>query len=146
MKCLHGVRGKGLMIALEFGPPKSMASKNGLGFVTQAGPEPVFCQAILIPLLTDHRVLAQVAGHHQDVIKLIPPLVLSESDDVDEIIKAFDAVIGACHKFPGPVWEVGKRLVTACAQTATQAGESVSQFGEMALVVFCFYLDRFFIL
>jgi len=105
---LRSVRGKGLMIALEFGPPKSMALKMGWGLLHRLD-QSLFCQAILIPLLTDHRVLAQVAGHHQDVIKLIPPLVLNEND-VDEIVKAFDAVIGACHKFPGPVWEVGKRL------------------------------------
>ena len=105
---LHCVRGKGLMTAIEFGPPKSMALKMGWNLLHKLD-QSLFCQAILIPLLTDHRVLAQVAGHHQDVIKLIPPLVLNESD-VDEIVKAFDVVIGACHKFPGPVWEVGKRL------------------------------------
>ena len=44
-----------------------------------------------------------------DVIKLIPPLVI-QPDDVDEIADAFEATIAACHRFPGPVWEVAKRL------------------------------------
>jgi len=105
---LHTVRGKGLMIAVEFGPPKSLTLKLGWQLLHKLD-QSLFCQAVLIPLLVDHHILAQVAGHHMDVIKLIPPLVLN-AEDVQEIIKAFDTVIGACHKFPGPVWEVGKRL------------------------------------
>ena len=105
---LHDVRGKGLMVAIEFGPPKSLKLKMGWSLLHRLD-QSLFCQAMLIPLLADHHILAQVAGHHQDVIKLIPPLVLS-AEDVDKIVAGFDAVIGACHKFPGPVWEVGKRL------------------------------------
>jgi acetylornithine/succinyldiaminopimelate/putrescine aminotransferase len=102
------VRGKGLMIALEFKAPSSMALRMGWNLLHKLD-ESLFCQAILIPLLTDHHVLAQVAGHHIDVIKLIPPLTLN-AQDVEDVTNAFDAVIAACHKFPGPVWEVGKRL------------------------------------
>ncbi len=105
---LHTVRGKGLMVALEFGPPKSVALKMGWSLLHKLD-QSLFCQAMLIPLLTDHHILAQVAGHHMDVIKLLPTLVISEQD-VDDVATAFDAVIGACHRFPGPVWEVGKRL------------------------------------
>jgi len=105
---LHQVRGKGLMIGIEFGPPKSMKLKMGWSLLHKVD-QSLFCQAILIPLLTDHHVLAQVAGHHMDVVKLIPPLVLCEND-VNDLVHAFDQVIGACHQFPGPVWEVGKRL------------------------------------
>ncbi len=102
------VRGKGLMLAIEFGPPRSVTLKMGWSLLHKLD-QSLFCQAVLIPLLQDHRVLAQVAGHGLDVIKLIPPLVLTP-EDVDYIADAFDTVIGACHKFPGPVWEVGKRL------------------------------------
>jgi ornithine--oxo-acid transaminase len=54
-------------------------------------------------------VLAQVAGHHLDVIKLLPSLVINR-DDVDYLVDAFDRVMGTCHQFPGPVWEVAKTL------------------------------------
>ncbi len=105
---LHSVRGKGLMIAIEFGPPKSLKLKMGWHLLHKVD-QSLFCQAILIPLLADHRILAQVAGHRMDVIKLIPPLVLTRQD-ADEIAAAFEKVIAACHQFPGPVWEIGKRL------------------------------------
>ncbi|QNN23480.1 aspartate aminotransferase family protein [Planctomycetales bacterium ZRK34] len=105
------VRGKGLMVALEYGPPKGITLKAGWALLHKLD-QGLFPQAILIPLLSDHRILAQVAGHHMDVIKLTPPLVLSEAD-VDHIADAIETVTAACHKFPGPVWEVGKRLSQA---------------------------------
>jgi len=112
------VRGKGLMLAIEFGPPRSMTLKMGWNLLHKLD-QSLFCQAVLIPLLKDHRILAQVAGHGMDVIKLIPPLVLN-TEDVDTVAKAFDTVIAACHKFPGPVWEVGKRLSQAALKRAPE--------------------------
>ncbi|MBI1367021.1 MAG: aminotransferase class III-fold pyridoxal phosphate-dependent enzyme [Planctomycetes bacterium] len=102
------VRGKGLMIAVEFGPPKGLTLKAGWTLLHKLD-QGLFPQAILIPLLTDHRILAQVAGHHMDVVKFTPPLVMTEAD-ADHLIDAMDKVVASCHKFPGPVWEVGKRL------------------------------------
>ena len=103
-----GVRGRGLMIGIEFQAPRSMTLKMGWDLLHKLDPS-LFCQAMLIPLFTDHRVLAQVAGHHLDVIKLLPALTLSDAD-VSDLLNAFDQVIAACHRFPGPVWEVGKRM------------------------------------
>jgi ornithine--oxo-acid transaminase len=102
------VRGKGLMVAVEFGPPKGMMLKAQWAMIHKLDPS-LFPQAVLIPLLTDHHVLAQTAGHHIDVIKLIPPLVLSQAD-AQHVINAFDIVVGNCCKLSGPMWEVGKRL------------------------------------
>src|SRR5205814_89897 len=102
------VRGKGLMIGIEFGPPSSTTLRMGWSLLHKLNPS-LFCQVMLIPLLTDHRILAQVAGYHLDVIKLLPSLVITE-EDVAQIVGAFDQVMAACHRFPGPVWEIGKRL------------------------------------
>jgi ornithine--oxo-acid transaminase len=105
------VRGRGLMIGIEFRAPTSLRLKMGWNLLHTLDPS-LFCQAMLIPLLSEHRVLAQVAGHHLDVIKLLPSLVIDEND-VDYLVQAFDQVMAACHRFPGPVWEVGKRLAGA---------------------------------
>ncbi len=105
---LKQVRGKGLMVALEFGAPSSLLLRAQWAVIHKLDPS-LFPQAILMPLLSDHRILAQVAGHHLDVIKLIPPLVLCEQD-VRDLVSAFDQVLAACSRASGPMWEVGKRL------------------------------------
>ncbi len=105
---LKEVRGKGLVIAIEFGAPKSMSLRAGWSMIHKLNQD-LFCQAILVPLMMDHKILAQVAAHGMDVIKLIPPLVLTRAD-VDRFMTSFEAVLDAAHKFPGPLWEVGSRI------------------------------------
>ncbi len=108
---IREVRGMGLMIAIEFGQPKSLALKTGWKMIHGISPE-LFCQSILVPLIMDHHILAQVSGHGRDIIKLIPPLVIDQND-ADRFIDAFDQVLAAVHRFPGPIWEVGSRLAKA---------------------------------
>ncbi len=106
---LHDVRGKGLMIGVEFGPPKSLTLKASWNIVETAS-SGLFCQLIAIPLFKDHKILTQVAGHASHTIKLLPPLTITE-EDCDWIINSFDAVIAASHRVPGAVWSLGKTLV-----------------------------------
>lgn len=54
---------------------------------------------MVVPLLTDHRVLSQVAGHGLNVIKGLPPLVLSE-EDVDWFVTALDLTLAEAQKLP----------------------------------------------
>ncbi len=108
------VRGLGLMVAIEFARPTGVALRTGWDLLHKID-QSLFCQAILMPLMADHRILAQVAGHRLDVIKLIPACVLSKAD-ADEIVEAFVATVGACHQFPGPAWEVGKKLSAAAVK------------------------------
>ncbi|MGQ0629213.1 MAG: aspartate aminotransferase family protein [Phycisphaerales bacterium] len=115
------VRGHGLMIAIEFQRPRSMMLRAGWEMLHALDPS-LFCQAIIMPMMTDHRILTQVAGHKLDVIKLIPPLVLSRAD-ADEIIAAFETCVAACHTFPGPAWEVGKKLSAAALRRTGIKGE-----------------------
>jgi ornithine--oxo-acid transaminase len=103
------VRGKGLMIGVEFGPPRSLKLKASWNLL-EAANKGLFCQLITIPLFKQHRILTQVAGHGSHTVKLLPPLVLSEPD-CDWIERAFDAVIADSHKVPGAVWSLGKTLV-----------------------------------
>jgi 4-aminobutyrate aminotransferase-like enzyme len=108
---IREVRGRGLMIAIEFGEPRSLALKTGWKMMHGLNQD-LFCQSILVPLIMDHHVLAQVSGHRRDIIKLIPPLVFGQAD-ADRFIEAFDQVLAAMHRFPGPIWEVGSRLAKA---------------------------------
>jgi acetylornithine/succinyldiaminopimelate/putrescine aminotransferase len=105
------VRGRGLMIAIEFGPPRSLGLKTGWKMLHGLNQD-LFCQSILVPLIMDHHILAQVSGHGRDIIKLIPPLVLDQVD-ADRLVSALDQVLASVHRFPGPIWEVGSRLAKA---------------------------------
>ncbi len=105
---IHAVRWSGLMLAIEFGPPKSLALKAAWIAVNAINKD-LFCQAVTIPLLQDHNILTQVAGNHMTTIKLLPSLVISR-DDVDWFIHAFDRVMADLHRFPGPAWESLSRI------------------------------------
>ncbi len=105
------VRGKGLMVAIEFQRPERSTLRVGWDLLHKLDSS-LFCQAIIMPLMSDHGIITQVAGHAMDVIKLIPPLVLSRAD-ADEIVAGFETTVAACHRFPGPAWEVGKKLGSA---------------------------------
>ena len=106
---LKEVRGKGLMLGVEFGPPKSLRLKASWNVLETAN-KGLFCQLITVPLFKDHKILTQVAGHGSHTIKLLPPLVLTE-DDCNWIATSFDEVIAASHKVPGAIWSLGKTLV-----------------------------------
>lgn len=103
------VRGKGLMIGLEFGQPKSFALKASWN-VLETASAGLFCQLITIPLFKDHKILTQVSGHASHTIKILPPLTITESD-CQWIEDSFDSVITSAHRVPGAVWSLGKTLV-----------------------------------
>ena len=103
------VRGKGVMIALEFANPKSIKLKMAWKII-QAAQKGLFAQMVVMPLLEKHKILTQVAGHEIDVVKLLPPLIITEKD-VDYFVQALDSVLVDCHKFPGAIWDFGSSLV-----------------------------------
>ena len=106
---LKEVRGKGLMIGVEFGPPKSLRLKASWNVLESAN-KGLFCQLITVPLFKDHKILTQVSGHGSHTIKLLPSLTITE-EDCNWIEKAFDDVIASSHKVPGAIWSLGKTLV-----------------------------------
>jgi ornithine--oxo-acid transaminase len=106
---LKEVRGKGLMIGVEFGQPKSLRLKASWN-ILEAANKGLFCQLITVPLFKDHKILTQVSGHGSHTIKLLPPLTITP-EDCNWIETAFDTVIADSHKVPGAIWSLGKTLV-----------------------------------
>ncbi len=102
------VRWRGLMLAIEFHKPESLKLRTAWATVNALNPD-LFCQAITMPLLQDHNILTQVAGNRMTTIKLIPPLVIGESD-VAWFVGAFEKVMAVLHRFPGPVCESLTRI------------------------------------
>jgi ornithine--oxo-acid transaminase len=106
---LHEVRGRGLMIGIEFGRPKSLKLRGGWAML-QAARKGLFAQMVVVPLLQRHRILTQVSGDHLEVIKLIPPLTIGEKE-VDRFVAAFTDVMDDAHKGSGLMWDFGRTLV-----------------------------------
>ena len=117
---IHAIRWRGLMMAIEFGEPASFSLRCGWKLAHQLDSS-LFPQAITMPLLHDHQILTQVAGHHIDVIKLIPPLIINEQDAM-YFLSSFTNVMDKLHKFPGPIWEVLSRIgKTALSQNPPES-------------------------
>ena len=111
---LKEVRWRGLMMGIEFGPPKSLGLKTAWALMHKMD-KSLFPQAAIIPLLNEHHIITQVAGHHIDVVKMLPPLVIKD-EDARWFLSAFEKVLAQMHKFPGPAWDVvsdiGKMVLT----------------------------------
>jgi len=105
---LKEARGKGMMIAIEFQQPKSLGLKAAWAML-EAANKGLFCQMITIPLFKEQHILTQVAGHAMNVVKLLPPLNLTQKDR-DYIVTSFDKVIADTHQVPGSIWDLGKNL------------------------------------
>ena len=90
---LKEIRWRGLMIGIEFGPPKSLGLKMAWT-ICHTMDKSLFPQAAIIPLLDKHHIITQVAGHAVDVIKLLPPLVINEAD-AQWFLTAFEDVMVA---------------------------------------------------
>ena len=104
------VRGSGLMIGIELCAPKSRVARLNWRLIHMAS-EGLFPQLIVIPLHRDHGVITMAAGKN-DVIKLLPPLTLSESE-VRSFLVALDAVLADCHGGGGKNWAVVRDIATA---------------------------------
>ena len=100
------VRGKGLMIAIEFHEPAQLALKFTWRILHRID-HGLFAQLVIVPLLSQHRILTQVAGHNMDVIKILPPLIITEKQ-VDYFVNAFDEALQGCRRFPGPILELAR--------------------------------------
>ena len=102
------IRGRGLMFAVEFGAPRDLRLRMAWTAL-QTTKKGLFGQMITMPLLTDHKILSQVAGHNLNTLKLSPPLVVSETE-IDHFVNSLSRVVQECHRVPGGIWEFGMGL------------------------------------
>ena len=93
---VHDVRGLGLMWAIEFGEPESGSMSWRLIERMQPG---LFAQLVVAPLFSKHRILSQVAAHKLAVIKILPPLVVTD-EDIDYFVAALSTTIKRAQHMP----------------------------------------------
>ena len=106
---IHDVRGRGLMVGIEFGRPSSWKLR-GPWTALQAARKGLFAQTVVHALFHRHRILTQVSADHLEVIKLIPPLIIGEAE-VDYFVNAFTEVMDDAHNGSGLMWDFGKSLI-----------------------------------
>jgi ornithine--oxo-acid transaminase len=110
------VRGLGLIWAIELGPPAGKAARRLWDMIERRQPG-LFSQLVTVPLFRDHRILTQVAGHHMNVVKALPPLVIEEEDlrrfagALEEVLEAAEDRLFRSYASLG--LELGRRSLAA---------------------------------
>ena len=123
---IKDVRGKGLIIGLEFGRPSGLKARTNWAMLQKARVG-LFAQMVVVALFQRHRILTQVSGDHMEVIKLIPPLMISDTE-----VKLFTDGLRRGHggRQQGQRADVGLRPDTGQAGDQELAG--LSQLAELA--------------
>ncbi len=116
---IKDVRALGLMIGIELGPPSTRRAKLNWRLIHMAS-EGLFPQLLVIPLHRDHGVITMAAGKN-DVIKLLPPLTLSE-DEAYRFLDAFEAVLGDCQGSGSKNWGVVRDIAVATLRRRMHVG------------------------
>jgi ornithine--oxo-acid transaminase len=108
---VRDVRGLGLAWAIEFGEPEA-GGRRTYRMIDRAQ-RGLFAQLVAVPLFRKHHILTQVAGHNMAVIRILPPLVVTDSD-LEEFAEALRSTIKSARRMP--------TALTKFALTAGKAG------------------------
>ena len=105
------VRGAGLLDAVEFKPPRTL--KLRLAFETFRKIHPaLFGQMLVMHLFRDHGILSQVCGNDFMVLKISPPLTISDAQ-LERFVTALDQTVDLVHNsssFWSEAIKIGQRL------------------------------------
>ena len=108
------VRGKGLMFGIDFrrpeGPVKLKAAWDALHLLNEG----VFGQTVILPLLHEHGILAQVAGYHTELIKFLPPINIAE-EDMNYFLSAIQKVLEGLQNVRTSAWGTVRALAKGAA-------------------------------
>src|ERR1700727_2884514 len=103
------IRGKGLIIGIEFGKPSGLKAKASWAMLQKARVG-LFAQTVVVALFQRHRILTQVSGDHMEVIKLIPPLMIGDAE-VKLFLDGLADVLEDASKGSGLMWDFGRTLI-----------------------------------
>jgi acetylornithine/succinyldiaminopimelate/putrescine aminotransferase len=106
---IKDIRGRGLMIGIEFGRPSSLGAR-GVWTMLNTARRGLFAQLVVVPLHNRHRILTQVAGDHMAVIKLLPPLTIGD-EEVATFLAGFEEVMADAMRPNGLAVDFGRTLV-----------------------------------
>jgi ornithine--oxo-acid transaminase len=89
------VRGEGMLTGIEFQAPRSMSMR--LSFEAFKAVHPgLFGQILVMRLFKDKNILAQICGNNFMVLKVAPPLMVSEAQ-LDHCVESIRSVVETVH-------------------------------------------------
>jgi len=95
------VRGAGLLMGIEFQPPRQLRLR--IPYEAFAAIHPgMFGQIVVMRLFRDAGFLTQVCGNNFNVLKVAPPLVVTDAQ-LDRFVEAVRNVVELAHS-PGAFW------------------------------------------
>ena len=112
---IKDVRGKGLIIGIEFGRPSGLKARAGWAMLQKARVG-LFAQMVVVSLFQRYRILTQVSGDHLEVIKLIPPLMIGDTE-VKLFLDGLAEVLEDASRGSGLMWDFGRTLITQAVRS-----------------------------
>lgn len=92
---VKAVRGMGLLMGIEFAVPRRLSLRLPFEAFSKIHPA-MFGQILVMRLFRDYGILTQICGNDFMVLKVAPPLVVSEAQ-VDEFVLAIRSVVELAH-------------------------------------------------
>ena len=92
---VKAVRGEGLLLGIEFTAPRSLRLRVAFEAFTHIHPA-MFGQIIVMCLFRDSGILTQICGNNFMVLKVAPPLVVTDAQ-IDEFVSAIVGVVELAH-------------------------------------------------
>jgi ornithine--oxo-acid transaminase len=92
---VKAVRGEGLLLGIEFTAPESLRLRVPFEAFRAIHPA-MFGQIVVMRLFRDCGMLTQVCGNNFMVLKVAPPLVVTD-DQIDEFVSAIKEVVESAH-------------------------------------------------
>lgn len=86
------VRGRGLLIGLEFAAPKSNLLNTLTGGTVNKLAEEFFASIVAGQLLNEHGIITAYTLNNPNVIRLEPPLIIKR-EEIDYVVQALEAVL-----------------------------------------------------
>ena len=108
------IRGEGLLCGIEFQPPRTLAMRLSFEAFKAINPA-MFGQMIVMRMFNDKNILTQICGNNFMVLKVAPPLIVSERQ-IDYFVESISDVMAMMHS-SGTFWsdaiKLGRRAVSA---------------------------------
>jgi ornithine--oxo-acid transaminase len=106
------IRGQGLFSGIVFRPPRGLSLRVAFEAFTKIH-SAMFGQVLVMRLFRDHGILAQICGNNFMVLKVAPPLIVTQ-EQIDVFVDAVTQVVELAHS-PGTFWSEALGLARRAA-------------------------------